>query len=129
MEKINCKDIKIGNYFKVHNTIVVIHSITENYVTYFLHKDFRKVKDYFTTKIEDLKPLIIDNLLLFGFGESIYKNQYEYKSSNYILKKEQSYFELYFLDSFIKRINFVHELQNLYYLLDKEDLKFQTNEE
>jgi len=88
----------------------------------------RKDKSTFTVKLDRIKPIKISEKFLLNFGLKLTGyNWYEIKSKSEIVF-EISTSGLFAIDrmSTIRCIDYVHQLQNLYFALTGSDLVFST---
>jgi hypothetical protein len=113
----NAKELRIGNYLKKDGVMVTI--------------DARSIFDIWDVD-ERYKPIPLteDWLLKFGFSENyhgIYSTWGFQDFDRYFeINQEPCLFEYFASPKWIK-LEFVHQLQNLYFALEGEELKFKDN--
>ena len=118
---IKTKDIRIGNLFqdKYSKSIIKVNGITENDI--FFSGNFTK-----EWQAEPI-PITEEWLLKFGFRKTKYNSVIIYDSelqnSTYITI-DKDYSSYFMWGEYLTSIKYVHELQNLYYALIKEELIF-----
>lgn len=116
----NKEELRIGNYVMYDNKVVFIAEILKEGVRIYDGWGFDK-----TTPYECIRPIVIDEISL---------NKSELKSY------ELGYYELFEeygkclninIDGYVylngihlTELNYIHEIQNLYYSINKENLKF-----
>jgi len=122
-------ELRIGNYVMAINNymdVFVIHAI---YGQKFLNIRSSEYKNYETT-IKDVKPIELTEewMLEFGFKKDLDKSFMKNDISIFLDKRYKTNIYLQANDSgygwfgFEKRIDYVHELQNLYFALTGEEL-------
>lgn len=110
--KIKAQDLRIGNFAKFKHLEGKIISIDENYCE--LDCTSMVIKsDY-----EDLKPIPFtkERLERFGFNSNPYSN--EYGGNNMIFHNHGEY-----LTWGTTKMYYMHQIQNLYYIINSEELK------
>ena len=108
------KELMIGNLVLFENQIFEIQSLSAD--------------------IPNLKPIPITLELLDKIGLRIENKpnqdiEYYYKDSSFNLV-HKTFFNVYYFcfdNIVLKKINFIHEVQNLFYLLDNIDLKLKND--
>lgn len=107
------RELRIGNYLMFGKQLKKVVEITED-AFYVLDKDGTTLKNTWA----DLKPtpLTEEWLLKFGFK---YKNGYGFIFKYGYISKQDKY---WIYHNICKKIDFVHQLQNLYFALTGEEL-------
>lgn len=122
----NKQELRIGNYVMYDNKLVYIAEILKNGVRIYDGNGFDKITPY-----ECIEPIVIDEHYLekLGLGSS--------KVSFFIIwsKDGKNYFgddisiykngNVFYNITEIIKLDYIHQIQNLYYLLNNKELKFQ----
>lgn len=124
------KELRIGSFIE-RNGVAANIEIINNEIdeVYFIGNDF-----YYNDFCCNIKPIPLTEewLLKFGFEWSIHNQSYILKGFNYVIDFYENYLNKDFNLGFVKKFNinnealisikYVHELQNLYFILTKEEL-------
>lgn len=124
-------ELRIGNYvdYKGKKDDVYFETSIYGVVGNTIYTENRFMDDeydYFQDDIKTVKPikLKINHIINLGFKETSLMDYYFKELSEIQIEvKNKKEFHLYFKDEFVRQINFVHELQNIYFALTKEELK------
>lgn len=119
------QDLRIGNYINYECTTHVVAELHEHKL---IHHWWNYPADGYVTNYKNILsiPLTDNELERFGFEEK--ENEY-FIDNNFLLKKINGDFWLCKLIEEMKlvhymKIDFVHELQNIYYFFVKLELKY-----
>lgn len=139
--QITSKDLRIGNYVSIQNETVKVESIDDTGIN--LNVDYHLSEiDYgamFNNSYPYLKPILITEewLVKFGFVKEINQDDnftnIKFTIGKVSMRKEiwKGYtddlfnFTLYFGDDCLISLQFLHQLQNLYYFLTGEEFLIQ----
>jgi hypothetical protein len=110
MKKMEAKELRIGNIVKYENT-VYLHGgkITE------VDNIIQGETDYY-----EPIPLTEDWLLKFGFEKT---SLHYFRKAGVLIQAEDNCYECY-LGSVVAKLEYVHQLQNLYFALTGTELEY-----
>lgn len=116
-------EIRLGNLFKCYNFDLTIGSINKEYVGHITNEG-----GFLITDLEPI-PLTEEWLVKFGFEKRV-GEIFMYHTWFYIDKECAGVSGWYFrgIDAFKSKIEYVHQLQNLYFALTGEELTLKENE-
>ena len=130
------KKLMIGNLLECDGVEIEIGKINENFISWNISKD-KKTKIFnpfisITDKI--LKPIKITEKWLLNLGFTIENKpngdiEYSYKEYRYTIIKKENYDGYLFCDDDIvlRDLDYIHELQNLYYALIGIEIKLKND--
>lgn len=123
-------ELRIGNYVQHNDEIIKVEQITKRKIGY--HRNGDKSCMHYL-KYSEIKPIEIteDLLLENGFGKNFYRwfsqDCFVYNDNEVILRQsfddDSWYATIVYLDMF--SINYIHELQNAYYVVNNKELKLK----
>lgn len=122
------QDLRIGNFINYENTI---HIVTELHQEKVIHHWIGSSNDGYVTRYNQILslPLTIREVENFGFMEDFerLKNVKGYfNNQGYFLEENNNGFALFRFDlTKIVDVDFVHELQNIYFDLTKRHLVYK----
>jgi hypothetical protein len=125
-------ELRIGNYVNYEQTTHIITSVNMDY-SISVWIDINNKEHLYPHKNSELKPIPLTEewLLRFGWGKGEYDSEY---IDNISLKQEVLSYNLnanmFCIETNcdimeISHINYVHQLQNLYFALTNEELKLK----
>ena len=123
------QDLRIGNLVNYGINIVPIKSIHIESVlkdSAVVYIELNKKLSHYCVNIEDISPIPLteDWLLKFGFESNPYQDRYENGKIHIECDKTKEITQLW-IDG-MPHIQFIHQLQNLYFALTGEELKIQN---
>jgi hypothetical protein len=105
-------EIRLGNY--VYDTLGKVNKIDLDAITYIIKEPLNQVKPI---------PLTEEWLLKFGFEKkNDYYNRCYFSIDGMYIRKDDNEFETEVGECLYKTIYYVHQLQNLYFALNDEEL-------
>jgi len=118
------KELRIGNYLYLDNTIIQVINIGNNSINIIIEKNTHKITSLIP--FTKLKPIPITSKILKQLGFRVWMTEtrliYRDKKDFYVKRKTNDYFIYHFTDNKhyqLHKILYVHQLQNImYYLLD-----------
>ena len=120
-------DLRIGNHIDYERTTHIVESLDKEGLVHRWHKmPFDELSNCYDTNYKNIEPIPLTKELLIkcGFTKSGSFRYYIRDIDNLFL---QIFFELYFVDNIIsynnQPISYLHDLQNLYYVLYKKELQ------
>lgn len=123
-------ELKIGNYVQHNDEIIKVEQITKRKIGY--HRNGDKSRMHYL-KYSEIKPIEIteDLLLKNGFEKEFYRvfsqDCFVYDNDKVILRQsfddDSWYATIVYLG--MLSINYIHELQNAYYISTKKELHLQ----
>lgn len=119
------QDLRIGNYINYESTTHVVAELHEDKL---IHHWWKNATDGYVTKYNQILSIPLTHIELdrLGFEE---KEKGYFADSNFFLSEFNDDFwlcELIGENNIMRyiRVDFVHELQNIYYLYTKKELKY-----
>lgn len=127
---IQANELRIGNWVKaplwrnegMHPQKV--YSIKQIWGEYFINYDFKETGCEFGAKVEsEVDPIKLTKEILLNCGFEQDSLHY-FKNNGVIISVEDNHFEA-FLGNNVVVLNYLHQLQNLYFALTNEELKIE----
>ncbi len=124
MEKLDLKDLRIGNFVKWKDN----DSIFEITLELFCNKAFQNhIENGYIVGIPITSEILFN---LKGFYQNITPikdiSSFEHNEFGIFIMKRFDSFNIGFGVKEIREIHFLHDIQNFYYLIFKEELEFKT---
>lgn len=112
------QSFRIGNYLKWKNNIFTICLITEDSLD--LEKESFYYNDILVSN-KELKPIQLTEEWLLKFGFKL--DAPFYRNDTFQTRKDSDGFLVYQFSDFLRRVYYVHQLQNLYFALTGNELE------
>ena len=109
-------ELRLGNFLQSDTNIIKIVGVVKKDIYYYHNK-----KNLYVLELNNFKPLPLTEEWLLKFGFEKYDTN-KYSINHFYIRKVGDEFETQIGECLYKTIDYVHQLQNLYFALTKKEL-------